>query len=208
MAMNRWTRVLCCGAIGVSVVLSAACSSDSHSHAPGKDHGVASAKVDDHATTPAPVTGEQFLLDHIPHHEGAVAWAKLVIEKAEHPELREFGEATLKGASNDIATMKKLVPADKLEKARSHGGEHFGPDGIEALRKGTVTDKELLDWMIDHHEVGVPSTAVLSNSANESQEVKALVESINERFLKGLDKMKAWRTAWYGPSTSTSTTGR
>jgi uncharacterized protein (DUF305 family) len=140
---------------------------------------------------------DTFLRDMIPHHEGALEWAKLVLERGEHPELKELAAATLKGSAADIEQMERLLGPGKSANAHSHGGDHFGPAGIARIRQGAVTDRVLLDWMIDHHQVGIdPGHAAVPNI--ENPEIKTLVESMNGRLEKGLEKMRTWRTEWYG----------
>jgi uncharacterized protein (DUF305 family) len=141
--------------------------------------------------------GDAYLRDMIPHHEGAVEWAKLVLERGQNPQLRELGAATLKGATEDIEAMQRLLGPGKSTHAHSHGGDHFGPAGIAQIRRGVVDDKLLLDWMIDHHQVG--STAGHDTVPQiDNPEIKALVESMNGRLDGGLTKMRTWRAEWYG----------
>jgi uncharacterized protein (DUF305 family) len=142
---------------------------------------------------------DTFLVDMIPHHEGAVEWAKLVLERGERPELKEMAAATIKGSTADLEEMRRLLGPEKVAKhqGHSHGGEHFGPAGIAQIRKGVITDKVLLDWMIDHHTVGTDAGHGTVPQI-DNDEIKVLVESMNGRLDKGLDKMRGWRLEWYG----------
>jgi uncharacterized protein (DUF305 family) len=182
MQVRHWQRMLGCAVLTLSVIAGTGCRDDGSAAKSGGSRLSAQ---------------DTFLRDMIPHHEGALEWAKLVLERGERPELRELAAATLKGSSADIEQMERLLGPGKSANAHSHGGDHFGPAGIARIRQGVVTDKVLLDWMIDHHQVGIdPGHATLPNIDNP--EIKTLVESMNGRLENGLVKMRTWRTQWYG----------
>ena len=42
----------------------------------------------------------------IDHHEGAIRMAKLALEQAEHPELRQLAEAIIEAQEGEIAIME------------------------------------------------------------------------------------------------------
>jgi uncharacterized protein (DUF305 family) len=179
MRVHHWPQVIGCAALALVVLVATGCGND--------------AKKD--KLSPQ----DSFLVDMIPHHEGAVEWAKLVLERGERPELREMAAATIKGSTADIEEMQRLLGPEKMlkHKGHSHGGEHFGPAGIAQIRKGVITDKVLLDWMIDHHAVGTDAGHGTVPQIDNA-EIMVLVESMNGRLDKGLDKMRAWRIEWYG----------
>jgi uncharacterized protein (DUF305 family) len=185
MRGSNWQRVLGCAVLALTVLAATGC----------RDSG---AKSQASQTSQNQLTAQdEYLRDMIPHHQGALEWARLVLERGEHPELKEMAAATLKGSTTDIEQMERLLGPGKSANAHSHGGDHFGPAGIARIRQGVITDKVLLDWMIDHHQVGTdPGHAVLPMV--ENPEIKALVESMNNRLDGGLVKMKTWRAEWYG----------
>ena len=181
MRVSYWPRVLGCAVLALTVMAGAGCSGGGSGANPrGNDLSAQ----------------DTFLRDMIPHHQGAVEWAKLVLERGQRPELRELAAGTLKGATEDIEQMERLLGPGKSANAHSHGGDHFGPAGIARIRAGAVDDKILLDWMIDHHQVGTDAGHdTVPNIDNP--EIKTLVEGMNGRLDKGLEKMRAWRTEWF-----------
>ncbi len=182
MRVSHWRRALGCAVLALTVLVGAGC----------RDGG---SKAKDEFSAQ-----DAYLRDMIPHHQGAIEWAKLVLERGEHPELRDLAASTLKGSTADIEEMVRLLGPDKVasaNQAHSHGGDHYGPAGIAQIRQGAIDDKILLSWMIDHHKVGVDAgTGTMPQIDNP--EIKALVESMNSRLDGGLAKMRAWRAQWYG----------
>jgi uncharacterized protein (DUF305 family) len=65
------------------------------------------AMMDDMMTVPA--TGDpdkDFALMMIPHHEGAIAMAKVVLEYGDDPEIRQLAEAVVAAQEKEVVWMK------------------------------------------------------------------------------------------------------
>lgn len=77
-------------------------------HAPSTAAYIA-ANAKMHADMDVPFTGDadvDFVRGMIPHHEGAVAMARIVLEHGKDPEIRKLAEAVVQAQAEEIAFMK------------------------------------------------------------------------------------------------------
>jgi uncharacterized protein (DUF305 family) len=75
-----------------------------------------------HQSMSMDMTGDvdvDFMLSMIPHHEGAVDMAKIVIEHGADPEVRKLAEAVVKAQESEIAFMKDWLARKGV--AAGHG---------------------------------------------------------------------------------------
>lgn len=65
-----------------------------------------------------------FLASMIPHHEGAVAMAKVVLAEGKDPEVKKLAQAIIKAQKNEISWMHKKLRALELPQKVSAPAKH------------------------------------------------------------------------------------
>ena len=107
-----------------------------------------------------------FIEQMIPHHEGAIAMAKLALEKSKRTEIKTLANAIITGQTKEIEDMRswykawfgKDIPkgsAGMMSGGMMSGsGMHMGgQEDMKALQTATDFDKAFLEDMIDRKSV-------------------------------------------------------
>lgn len=144
----------------------------------------------------------RFIEQMIPHHESAIAMAKLAKEKAKHDEVKTLADSIISSQTAEINTMKQWykdwfgtdVPV--VTEDRMWGGMTMNSQAsTDVLNSSTDFDEAFLKEMIPHHQMAVMMANMLNIATNRS-EMKKLASDIIAAQTKEIDMMQTWQTQW------------
>ncbi len=169
------------------------------------------------ATAPAavPAGGTAQLYDRLfidmmaPHHEGAVAMARIALVRARHRQIRTLAQQIITAQENEIATMRNWR-VGWFGSAATPDMAHMPPlpgltmqmdmmGGITYLKSETAVpfDKAFINEMIPHHQMAI-AAAKLELTYGRQPQLQAMALSIIESQAREVGLMQAYRELWYG----------
>ncbi len=154
-----------------------------------------------------------FIEQMIPHHESAIAMAKLAQQKASHAEIKTLAGNIITSQTGEINTMKKWykdwygADVPTLIGTSMWGGQMMNNQaGTDSLNAATDFDKTFLSQMIGHHQMAVMMANMLSVATNRT-EMKKLASDITTAQTKEINDMELWQQQWGYASLSGSSSG-
>src|SRR3989344_5993448 len=167
---------------------------------------------------------QHFIVQMIPHHEGAIAMANIALERSKRPEILSLAEGIIEAQEREINDMKSWyqdwygLPAPQSRQAGSlppewgggmparqslgAGGGMMQMGGMEgdvdelAAAADADFDREFIVQMIPHHEMAVVMAQMLA-SGTERSEMKQLADNIITSQSREIEMMRSWLTSWY-----------
>ena len=156
---------------------------------------------------------QHFIEQMIPHHDGAIAMAKLALVKAAHPEIKTLAQTIIEAQEKEIQDMqgwyKNWFGRDVKEQdaysygmmggggMMSSGGMHMGgQDEIKALENASDFDKAFIESMIPHHQLAIMMAQMLK-AGTDRPEMLSLAENIIESQTTEIEQMQDWYQSWY-----------
>ncbi len=150
-----------------------------------------------------------FIEQMIPHHEGAVAMAKLALEKSKRSEIKTLADAIIAGQSSEIEDMivwyknwfGKDIPKGNTAVMgggmMSGSGMHMGgQEDMNTLETAVDFDKAFLEAMIPHHQLALMMVQMLE-AGTDRPEMVQLVKNISASQSKEIQDMQGWYKSWY-----------
>ena len=146
---------------------------------------------------------QHFIVQMIPHHEGAIEMAKIALERSKRPEIISLANGIIEAQQKEINDMSGWYKAwyGTTVPPGGMGGMHMGSmEGDTAVLAGTSAsefDREFIEQMIPHHEMAIMMAQMLQASTQRA-EMKELADNIITSQSREIDMMRSWLKSWYG----------
>lgn len=150
-----------------------------------------------------------FIEQMIPHHDGAVAMAKLALEKSKRTEIKILATAIIEDQTKEIKDMTRWYRdwfGEDVSEANtgmmgggmmSSGGMHMGgQEDMTALESATDFDKAFIEAMIPHHQLALMMVRMLE-AGTSRPEMLQLAKNITTSQSREIEQMQDWYRAWY-----------
>jgi len=144
---------------------------------------------------------QHFIVQMIPHHEGAIAMAQIALERSKRPEVLSLAQGIIDAQTRENADMRAWYE-DWFGSAPPSGGmgmEVHGMTGDSASLQSVSDadfDREFLSQMIPHHEMAIMMASMLK--ASDRPEMLTLADQIITSQSREIDMMRSWLQEWYG----------
>ena len=145
---------------------------------------------------------EAFIDAMVPHHQGAIAMAKVALKNAEHEEIKELSRNIVSTQQAEIEELKSIkkeefgtseVPMEMSSKQMRGMGMMMDP---QALADENPFDRAFIDAMIPHHRSAI-EMAKVANQESENPRIKELAGNIVSAQKGEIEQMRRWREQWY-----------
>ena len=149
---------------------------------------------------------KHFIEQMIPHHDGAIAMAKLALERSKRTEILSLAEGIIEAQTLENIDMRTwyenwfgtYVPIDPGGfSMMGHGGMsmmNMGSD-LERLRVAQDFDLEFIRQMIPHHEVAIMMAQMLAAGSGR-KEMQTLANQIITSQRREVEMMGIWYQQW------------
>jgi uncharacterized protein (DUF305 family) len=143
----------------------------------------------------------EYLVHMIPHHEEAVATAKILKENTNREAMRDFADNIIKTQTEEIEQMNAWL--DEWYPDRSHTTNYEPMMRELSHLEGEELDEAFLEDMIFHHmEAVMTSQQLLTQGLAEHPEVADLARNIRDAQRREIQMMNNWLAQWNGTSSS------
>ena len=138
----------------------------------------------------------------VPHHQGAIAMAKVALKNAEHQEIRELSHNIISSQQTEIEELKSIkqeefgasqVPMEMSQKQMRGMGMMMDP---QSLADEKPFDEAFIEAMIPHHQSAI-EMAKVANQESENPRIKQLAGNIVSAQKGEIEQMRRWREQWY-----------
>lgn len=142
-----------------------------------------------------------FIEQMIPHHESAIAMAKLAQQKSNRSEVKTFADNIITSQTAEINKMqswyRQWYGTDVPKRSSLNGMMSMmnGSRDEDNLNTAADFDKAFLEEMIPHHQMAIMMANMLQNGTSR-QEMKTLARDIITTQSNEIDAMRNWQAQW------------
>lgn len=164
-------------------------------------------------TAASPEIDELFINMMVPHHEGAVAMARIALERSQRAEIQEMANAIISAQEEEITQMRAwkqewygssdtpdMSEMPMLEEMPGMGGMGHTMNmqaDVDALQEAPQPfDLAFIDAMIPHHQSAIDAAEIALQEAVHP-EIRELAQGIIEAQQAEIEQMLDWRAAWF-----------
>ncbi|OGG50355.1 hypothetical protein A3C18_00695 [Candidatus Kaiserbacteria bacterium RIFCSPHIGHO2_02_FULL_54_11b] len=145
---------------------------------------------------------QHFIVQMIPHHEGAIEMARVALERSKRPEILSLANGIIESQQKEIDDMRGWYQSwyGSTPPAGGMGMMHMGSmeGDIDVLKTISASDfdRAFMEQMIPHHEMAIMMVQMLA-AGTERAEMKQLAENIRTSQSREIDMMRSWLATWY-----------
>jgi uncharacterized protein (DUF305 family) len=145
---------------------------------------------------------QHFIVQMIPHHEGAIEMANVALERSNRPEVLSLARGIIEAQEREIRDMQSWYAEwfGSAPPAGGMGGMRMGgmEGDVDELRStgDADFDREFIEQMIPHHEMAVMMAQMLQASTQRA-EMKTLADNIITSQTREIEMMRSWLKSWY-----------
>ncbi len=143
-----------------------------------------------------------FIVEMIPHHEGAIEMAKIALARSNRSEILSLAKGIIEAQEKEIGDMSAWYRAwyGSTVPEGGMGGMHMDGMTGDTSELGSVSaaefDREFVTQMIPHHEMAVMMAQMLQ-AGTERTEMKQLADQIITSQSREIEMMRGWLESWY-----------
>lgn len=145
---------------------------------------------------------QHFIVQMIPHHEGAIEMAKIALERSKRPEILSLANGIIAAQEKENRDMRSWYQSWFGSAPPESGMGMMHMDGMSgdtselASVSASEFDREFIEQMIPHHEMAIMMAQMLQAST-QRDEMKTLADNIITSQSREIDMMRGWLKSWY-----------
>ncbi len=135
----------------------------------------------------------------IPHHEGAVMMAEVVVDKAPHVEVRDAAAQIIKDQQREIEELTSFLRDTHGQEVNPDERQMMSHDMMEMHENANpeMAEKMFLLMMREHHQTAVEMGEIVLEKAT-SEQLREQAEKMIESQRAEQEQFGEWLQTWYG----------